>query len=138
MMTDPIADMLTRIRNAQRVGKTTVVLPSSKLKRAIADLLVREGWLRASVERPAPTHRGGTAVARELVLTLCYRDGGTPSITSVRRLSRPGRRVYITHGAIPTVKRGSGVVILSTSQGLLTNREARSRGIGGEAICEVF
>ena len=132
MMTDPIADMLTRIRNAQAVGKTTVVLPASKLKRAVAELLAREGWLEAVAVRKGATERD------ELALTLRYRKPGVPAITSIRRVSTPGRRVYVTRGALPPVKRGMGLAILSTSKGLLTNREAHERGLGGEVICEVY
>lgn len=132
MMTDPIADMLTRVRNAQAVGKSTVVLPTSKLKHAIAELLAREGWFEAAAVRKGATGRD------ELVLTLRYRKPGIPTITSIRRVSTPGRRVYVTRGAIPQVKRGTGVAILSTAKGLLTNREARQQGLGGEVICEVY
>ncbi|MDP3771680.1 MAG: 30S ribosomal protein S8 [bacterium] len=136
MMTDPIADMLTRIRNAQAVGKPTVALPMSKVKRSIAELLAREGWLARVEALPAA---GGTSSSREeLVLTLRYRTAGVPKISSIRRVSKPGRRVYVTRGAIPRVKRGTGLAILSTPLGLLTNREARERGIGGEVICEVY
>ncbi len=132
MMTDPIADMLTRIRNAQAVGKATVVLPMSKLKHAVAGLLVRDGWIEAVATQKGATGRD------ELTLTLRYRKPGVPKITSIRRVSTPGRRVYVTRGAIPQVKRGTGVAILSTSKGLLTNREARKQGLGGEVICEVY
>ncbi|MDO8622401.1 MAG: 30S ribosomal protein S8 [bacterium] len=135
MMTDPIADMLTRIRNAQAVGKPTVALPMSKVKRSIAELLAREGWLARVEALPAA---GGTSSREDLVLTLQYRAAGVPKISSIRRVSKPGRRVYVTRGAIPRVKRGTGLAILSTPLGLLTNREARERGIGGEVICEVY
>ncbi|MBI4434318.1 30S ribosomal protein S8 [Candidatus Uhrbacteria bacterium] len=139
MMTDPIADMLTRIRNAQAVGKETVALPASKLKRAIAELLAREGWLARVDTRTAAERRpGSTSPREELLLTLRYWSPGTPRISSIRRVSRPGRRVYVTHGGIPRVKRGTGLAILSTPQGLLTNKEARARKIGGEVICEVY
>ncbi|MBI4433225.1 30S ribosomal protein S8 [Candidatus Uhrbacteria bacterium] len=136
MMTDPIADMLTRVRNSQAVGKPTVVVPSSKLKQAVATLLAREGWFARVETRPMP----GTTIEgkSELVLTLRYHARGRPVITNIRRVSRPGRRVYVTHGALPRVRRGLGTVILSTPQGLLTNAEARERGIGGEVICEVY
>lgn len=132
MMTDPIADMLTRIRNAQAVGKATVALPMSKLKRAIAELLKREGWLEAVATREDAGGRN------EIMLTLLYRKPGMPKITSIRRVSTPGRRVYVTRGAVPQVKRGMGIAIISTSKGLLTNREARKQGLGGEVICEVY
>ena len=137
MMTDPIADMLTRIRNAQAVGKTTIVLPTSKLKRTIADILAREGWLAGAEDRPAahPETRGGRP---ELVLHIRYRKPRMPWITSIQRISTPGRRVYVTRGAIPRVKGGRGMLVLSTPQGMLTNREALTRGIGGEVICEVY
>lgn len=138
MMTDPIADMLTRIRNAQAVGKATVALPSSKLKRAVAELLAREGWLARVEVRADDRLRAGGSPREELLLTLEYQKPGVPKITSIRRVSRPGRRVYVTHGAIPRVKRGTGLAILSTPQGLLTNREARERRVGGEVICEVY
>lgn len=138
MMTDPIADMLTRIRNAQAVGKATVALPSSKLKRAVAELLAREGWLARVELRADDRLRAGGSPREELLLTLEYQKPGMPKITSIRRVSRPGRRVYVTHGAIPRVKRGAGLAILSTPQGLLTNREARERRVGGEVICEVY
>ena len=134
MMTDPIADMLTRIRNAQSVRKPTVVLPTSKLKRVIAELLAREGWLEGVEVRPSST--GGPR--EELVLTLKYRRPGVPRLTSIRRVSKPGRRVYMAHDAIPRVKGGTGMLVLSTPQGMMTNREAKKLGIGGEVICEVF
>ena len=135
MMTDPIADMLSRIRNAQAVGKPTVVVPSSKMKRVIADLLVHEGWLAKIEAHPAPRTTGDR---EELVLTIRYRRPGVPWITSIRRVSTPGRRVYVTRDAIPRVKGGTGMAIISTPQGVLTNRDAQSRGIGGEVICEVY
>ncbi|MDO8463112.1 MAG: 30S ribosomal protein S8 [bacterium] len=139
MMTDPIADMLTRIRNAQSVGRPTVQLPASKVKRAIAELLAREGWLaRVDVRTPSTGKRGEQSPHHELVLTLRYRRPGEPQIQSIRRISRPGHRVYVKHGAIPTVKRGAGMAILSTPQGIVTNREAKVAGIGGELICELY
>ena len=133
MMTDPIADMLTRIRNAQAVGKPTVTLPASKLKRALAELLVREGWL----ER-LETTTTDSGVVQSLTLTLRYEHPGMPRIASIRRVSRPGCRVYVTKGDIPRVKRGAGLAVLSTPHGLLTNREARAKGVGGEVLCELY
>lgn len=139
MMTDPIADMLTQIRNAQAVGKTTVVVPTSNVKRSVAELLYREGWLARCEERAAAAgHVGVDAPFHELVLTLQYRAPGAPAIRSIRRVSKPGRRVYVKRGAVPTIKRGTGIAILSTPQGIITNREAKARGIGGEVICEVY
>ncbi|MDO8425389.1 MAG: 30S ribosomal protein S8 [bacterium] len=138
MMTDPIADMLTRIRNAQSVGKPTVVLPTSKVKRAIAELLAREGWLERVEVRAPVVKKGGPQLHQELLLTLRYRRAGEPIIRSIRRVSRPGRRVYVKRGEIGSIKRGVGLAILSTPKGMLTNREARDVGIGGEVICEVY
>lgn len=139
MMTDPIADMLTRVRNAQAVGKTTVIVPTSKVKRAIADLLCREGWLARCDVRPASGSHAGKASHDDLVLTLRYeKPAGEPRIRSIRRVSRPGRRVYVKRGAIPTIKRGTGIAILSTPRGILTSREAKEAGVGGEVICEVY
>ena len=138
MMTDPIADMLTRIRNAQAVGKPTVVLPMSKVKRSIAELLAREGWLARVEAVPAGSGASGASSREELALTLRYHAVGVPRISNIRRVSKPGRRVYVTRGAVPRVKRGTGLAILSTPLGLLTNREARERGVGGEVICEVY
>lgn len=134
MMTDPIADMLTRIRNAQAVGKPSIFLPTSKLKRIVAELLAREGWLGGVAVRPSST--GGPR--EELVLTLSYRRPGVPRLTSIRRVSKPGRRVYVAHESIPRVKGGMGMLILSTPQGMMTNKEAKKLGIGGEVICEVY
>ncbi|MFH1430548.1 MAG: 30S ribosomal protein S8 [Candidatus Uhrbacteria bacterium] len=138
-MTDPIADMLTRIRNAQTVGRKTVTLPTSKVKRTIAELLVREGWLeRAEVRTPEGGRKGKQSPHDELVLTLRYQRPGNPLISCIRRISRPGRRVYVKRGAVPTVKRGSGIALLSTPLGMMTNREAKRRGTGGEVICEIY
>ncbi len=136
-MTDPIADMLTRIRNAQAAGKAVVVVPSSKLKRILADLLVREGWLERMEVRPVAARRG-SAAHDELVLSLRYRSAGVPWITSIQRISKPGRRVYVTHDALPRVRGGMGMAILSTPVGVLTHREAKQRGIGGEVLCEIY
>lgn len=130
MMTDPIADMLTRIRNAQKSKKDIVVLPFSNLKKGIADVLVKEGYLM------------GVEVVKEdvkttLQLTLKY-QGREPAIQSLKRESKPGRRVYCKADAIPTVLEGFGIAILSTPKGLLTNKEARKAKIGGELICTVY
>ncbi len=128
-MSDPIADMLTRIRNAQRVEKTEVVMPSSKVKVAIANVLKDEGY----IEGFSVTEAGGKA---ELTVGLKY-YAGRPVIERLDRVSRPGLRIYKASDAIPVVMNGLGIAIVSTSQGLMTDRKARSTGVGGEVICYV-
>jgi small subunit ribosomal protein S8 len=129
MMTDPIADMLTRIRNAAAIRKTEISLPLSRVKFEIAKILEKEGYL-AGVEKSAADH--GT-----LKLKLKYDHQG-PAIRDVQRISKPGRRVYAQKTDLPTVLNGIGIAIVSTSAGLMTNKEARKRGLGGEVVCEVF
>lgn len=129
MNTDPISDMLTRIRNAQAVKKTDVVLSYSKMKEAIANILSHEGYI-ASVETQ------GEGTVRSLRLKLKY-DHNRPVIRSIQRVSTPGRRVYAGAGELPRVMSGLGIAIISTSNGLMTNKEARTRKLGGEVICEV-
>lgn len=129
MMTDPIADMLTRIRNAQMVKKATVQVPHSKLKLRLAELLKEEGYIDAveTTENPYPT----------LVLRLKYING-LPAIQSITRESSPGHRVYRKADELPRVLNDYGICVLSTSQGLMTNKKARTMGIGGEIICSVY
>lgn len=129
MMTDPIADMLTRIRNAQKVAKPTVAMPFSNLKWQMAEILEREGYL-ARIEKIE-----GKPV--QLLLTLKY-DGRQPAIQSITRNSTPGHRVYRKASELPRVLNDYGVAIISTSQGLMTNKEARKLGVGGEVICSVY
>lgn len=128
-MSDPIADMLTRIRNAQRVDKTEVVVPSSKLKVAIAQVLKDEGY----IEGFAVQSNEGKP---ELRIGLKY-YAGRPVIERLERVSRPGLRVYKGRDDIPQVMNGLGVAIVSTSKGVMTDRKARSQGVGGEVICFV-
>ena len=128
-MTDPIADMLTRIRNAQMVGKTTVAIPSSKVKGAIAKVLADEGYIEGFVVKP---NEGKP----EIEIALRY-YAGQPVIEKIERVSRPGLRVYRGAQDIPKVMNGLGVAILSTSKGLMTDRKARATGIGGEVLCIV-
>ena len=134
-MTDPIADMLTRIRNALAVRKTEVVLPYSKLKFNVAEILRTEGFVR-KVEKIAK----GTADNRidQLRIVLKYLGPKEPAIAAIKRISKPGQRVYVTKDNIPVVLNNLGIAIISTSGGLLTNRQARKRGVGGEVICEVY
>ena len=128
-MSDPIADMLTRIRNAQRVDKTEVVVPSSKLKVAIAQVLKDEGYIEGFAVQP---NEGKP----ELRIGLKY-CAGRPVIERLERVSRPGLRVYKGRDDIPQVMNGLGVAIVSTSKGVMTDRKARSQGVGGEVICFV-
>ena len=128
--TDPIADLLTRIRNAIAVGKNEVRLPSSKLKVTVAKELVRTGYLAdVKVEKLSPRD--------ELVVTI-YRDGENPTITEIARVSKPGRRVYASANDIPRVKSGRGVMLVSTSKGVMTGSEAFKQRLGGELICKVY
>lgn len=129
MMTDPIADMLTRIRNAQAVRKPSVTLPFSKVKKAIADILVREGYLASSEEQ--------TDTPQTLKVGLKY-DGKRPYIQSLKRESTPGHRMYRKADELPNVLNGYGIAIVSTSKGLMTDKEARQASLGGEVICSVY
>jgi small subunit ribosomal protein S8 len=128
-MTDPVADMLTRIRNAQACGKITVAMPSSKLKGAIAQVLKDEGYIEGFVVKP----NDGKP---EIEIALRY-YAGQPVIEKIERVSRPGLRVYRGAQDIPKVMNGLGVAILSTPKGLMTDRKARASGIGGEVLCIV-
>jgi small subunit ribosomal protein S8 len=128
-MSDPVADMLTRIRNAQSVGKVSVEMPSSKLKVAIAQVLKDEGYVESfSIV--------GEAKKPVLKVDLKY-YAGAPVIEKIERVSRPGLRIYKGKGDIPQVMNGLGVAIVSTSKGVMTDRKARSTGVGGEVICYV-
>jgi small subunit ribosomal protein S8 len=128
-MSDPIADMLTRIRNAQLVEKTSVVMPSSKLKAAIAQVLQDEGYIDGYTVK-------GDAGKSELVISLKY-YAGRPVIERIERVSRPGLRVYKGRHDIPQVMNGLGVAIVTTPKGVMTDRKARAAGIGGEVLCYV-
>lgn len=134
VMTDPIADFLTRIRNAQQARHADVVVPYSRIKHQIAEVLAREGYVaHVSVEGEGPR--------RMLKITLKYSRAGRslePVITFVRRISKPGRRIYASVSEIPRPLNGLGIVILSTSGGVISDREARKRHLGGELICEVW
>jgi len=129
-MTDPIADMLTRIRNAQRAGKAQVSMPLSRSKRAIAELLLEEGYV-------ANIQVVNEGVKSTLVLELKYFDG-RPVIEHLERISRPGLRIYRGTDDLPSVLGGLGVAIVSTSKGLMTDRTARAQGMGGEVVCTVY
>ncbi|KKW45304.1 MAG: 30S ribosomal protein S8 [Parcubacteria group bacterium GW2011_GWA2_56_7] len=130
MITDPISDMLTRIRNASLVRKAEVVLPYSKQKYVIAKILKEEGYLEH-------VEADGEGIRKQLALRLKY-EGREPVIQSIQRVSKPGRRVYKKASELGAVRSGYGMMILSTSSGVMTNKEARSRRLGGEVICEIF
>ena len=128
-MSDPIADMLTRVRNAQMVEKATVAMPASKVKAAIAQVLTDEGY----IDDFKVVNEGGKS---ELVITLKY-YAGRPVIERIERVSRPGLRVYRGRNAIPQVQNGLGVAIVTTPRGVMTDRKARATGVGGEVLCYV-
>jgi small subunit ribosomal protein S8 len=128
---DPIADFLTRIRNAQMAKHDTVEIPHSKLKRELARILKEEGYINDFSER-------GSGAEARIVIELKYGPDGQRAITGLRRMSRPGRRVYRKQTNIPRVLDGLGIAILSTSQGILTDHAARRIGIGGEVLCFVY
>jgi small subunit ribosomal protein S8 len=128
--TDPIADMFTRVRNAIAVGKNEVRLPASKLKLVVAEQLVKAGYLEAvTVEKSQPRD--------EIVITINQADKN-PTITEISRMSRPGRRVYTAAADIPRIKSGRGMVLVSTSKGIMTGAEATKARLGGELICQVY
>jgi small subunit ribosomal protein S8 len=130
-MTDPVADMLTRIRNANVAYKEEIAMPSSTLKASIADILKREGYIRDYLVEP-------TKPQATLKLALKYSRERERSLSGVRRVSKPGLRVYAKRDEIPRVLGGLGVAIISTSNGLMTDREARKAGVGGEVLAYVW
>lgn len=141
MHTDPISDMLTRIRNAQAVGKLEVVMPYSKLKHAIADLLYQEGWI-TSVEKNSISKQVKKFTKKNndfdyLKIGIKY-EHDHPKIKLIKRVSKPGRRIYMTKDKLPSVLSGYGIAIISTSKGVMTNLQAKKQGIGGEIICEIY
>lgn len=130
-MNDPISDMLTRIRNGLKARHETIVCPSSKVLKNILDLLVREGFVRSFTTRAVRTG------IQEFVIELKYFDG-SPAIKLIKRVSTPGRRVYTAVQNLPRVYNGLGLALVSTSQGLMTDAEARSHNLGGEVLCYVY
>ncbi|MFZ2189943.1 MAG: 30S ribosomal protein S8 [Candidatus Magasanikiibacteriota bacterium] len=130
MMTDPIADMLTRIRNAQLSRRANVVLPFSKVKKAIADILAQEKYVgKVEIVEEKPV--------KKLTIELLYNDR-EPQIRSLVRVSKPGYRIYRKSEEMPRILNDFGVAVISTSQGFMTNKQARKLGIGGEIICSVY
>ena len=130
-MTDPIADMLTRIRNANNAGHKTVEMPASKEKKAIAEILLEEGYIN-KVDFIDDYKQG------IIKITLKYGENKSKVIAGLKRISKPGLRVYAGNNEIPKVLNGLGVAIISTSKGVLTDKEARRAGVGGEVICYVW
>jgi len=128
--TDPIADMLTRIRNAIAVNAATASMPHSKLKETVAKILADNNF----IEKVDVNDEDGR---KTLVITINSEDRPA-QITEIKRLSRPGRRVYVKSPAVPTVKRGRGLVVVSTSSGIMTGTQAKAKNLGGELICEVY
>jgi small subunit ribosomal protein S8 len=128
-MQDPIADLLTRIRNAQMAGHEQVDMPNSKIKRSILQVLADEGFING--------FSSTDEVKSSLSVDLKYHDG-TPVIEEIQRVSRPGLRIYKESGELPQIRGGLGVAIVSTNKGVMTDKSARSAGVGGEVLCTVF
>lgn len=128
--TDPIADLLTRIRNAIMAGKNEIRVPASKMKQTVAEQLKKAGYLSAvAVEKGTP---------RDTLVVTIHEEGTNTTINEITRLSKPGRRVYASATEIPRVKSGRGIVLVSTSKGVMTDNEARKAKLGGELICKVY
>ncbi len=133
MMTDPIADMLTRIRNAVRIERPIVQMPHSKVKRGVAEVLKREGYIWDWHEQDAQDAPG-----KELCIDLKYGPNGERVIRHIKRVSKPGRRVYSRANGLKPILNGLGISIISTSRGMVSDREARQKNLGGEVLCELW
>jgi small subunit ribosomal protein S8 len=133
-MTDPIADFLTRLRNAAKAQHHDVVIPSSKLKRELARILKEQGYIESYEIRAA----GADFPGERIVVVLKYTNERKPVISGIQRVSRPGQRTYVDHGHIPRIDGGMGTTIISTSHGVMTGHEARQRGVGGEVVAKVW
>ena len=129
-LSDPLGDMLTRIRNAQMRGMSKVVTPASKIRARVLDVLINEGYIRDYAEVEKDGHKN-------LEIELKYYEG-QPVISEIKRISKPGRRVYSSVSDIPLVRNGLGISILSTSQGVMSDNSARTKNVGGEVLCRVF
>jgi len=130
-MSDPIGDMLARIRNGQAAGKSTISVPASRLRERVLEVLQREGYIRGF------SHVEGKVIGAELTVELKYHEG-EPVIREITRVSKPGRRVYSKVHDLPKVSGGLGISILSTPRGVMSDSEARAANVGGEVICQVF
>jgi small subunit ribosomal protein S8 len=137
-MTDPIADMLTRLRNANQAYHDSVAMPYSKIKAGVAEILKQEGYITSFEVKDNVDADGSPAVGKTLIITLKYGRSRERSIAGVRRISKPGLRVYAKHTGLPRVLGGLGIAIISTSQGLLTDRQANQKGVGGEVLAYVW
>ena len=137
-MTDPIADMLTRIRNASAVKKREVVLPMSKIKYEIAKILRDEGWIYNVEVKKVKSKKNKSAIFDQLSIILKYKKSGRPALTRIKRISKPGLRVYAKKDELPKVLNNLCIAIISTPKGLMTNKQARKKGLGGEVICEIY
>ncbi|MEA2211007.1 MAG: small subunit ribosomal protein [Solirubrobacteraceae bacterium] len=133
-MTDPVADFLTRLRNAAKAQHHDVAIPASKLKREMARILKEQGYIEAyQIDPPAPGRPG-----EEIRITLKYTPERRPIISGIARVSRPGQRTYVDHTRIPRIQGGMGTTIISTSKGVMTGHEARQAGVGGEVVARVW
>ncbi|HEX3099529.1 MAG TPA: 30S ribosomal protein S8 [Patescibacteria group bacterium] len=130
MYTDPISDMLTRIRNALAANKSELVMPYSKFKHSLANVLLAEGFISGVNELPGRV--------KTLQLNLKYDQAGGPVITGIKRVSTPGQRIYLPVARIPRTNGGFGITVVSTSKGLLTDKQARKDRLGGEVVCQVW
>ena len=133
-MTDPIADFLTRLRNAARAQHHDVTIPASKLKQELARILAEQGYIETYQVLAAD----GDHVGGQIVITLKYTNDRKPVISGIQRYSRPGRRSYVDHAHIPKIQGGLGTAIISTSRGVMTGHEARRLGVGGEVVAQVW
>ncbi len=129
-MTDPIADMLTQIRNALAVKKPSISIPHSKFKHNLAKVLIRRGYIKSAV-------KVGRGIKKYLKIELEY-DNGVPAIEELKKISKPGQRIYVSKNEIKSVKSGFGHSIISTSKGIMYDYEARKNNLGGEVICQIF
>ena len=129
-MTDPISDMLTRIRNAQAVKHQTVIVPFSKLKFSLAKILEKQGVIGKVTSQ-------GRKIRKAIEIELKYNQDG-PIAKTLKRISKPGRRIYIKRNELHPIRQGYGLIVISTPQGLMTNEQAKKKGLGGEVICEVW
>jgi small subunit ribosomal protein S8 len=133
-MTDPVADFLTRLRNAAKAQHHDVAIPSSKLKRELARILKEQGYIDGYQIQPPEPGRPN----EQITVTLKYTDDRKPVISGIQRVSRPGQRSYVDHAHIPRIQGGMGTTIISTSKGVMTGHEARQQGVGGEIVAKVW
>jgi small subunit ribosomal protein S8 len=135
--TDPIADMLTRIRNASSVGKQETVVPMSKVKYAVAQILERENWIQKVEVEEIDGKKEGVKFS-QLKIFLRYKKSGKSVINSLQKVSKPGLKIYVGKDELPKVLNDFGIAVISTPQGVMTNKEARKKGIGGEVLCKIY